>query len=98
MSSPGTLPLRKIPLTVRLVAVATLLADGCGGAVDVDEWEVVVVFKGSSNTTEDRLFLLLPLQLLDFPASPFLCDVKEVLESVFEMWLRLPNFDLNVVL
>ena len=37
MSSPGTLPLRKIPLTVRLVAVATLLADGCGGAVDVEE-------------------------------------------------------------
>ena len=37
ISSPGTLPLRKIPLTVRFVAVATLLADGCGGAVDVDE-------------------------------------------------------------
>ena len=32
-SSPGTLPLRKMPFTVRLVAVATRLAEGGGGTV-----------------------------------------------------------------
>ena len=43
MSSPGTEPLRKIPLTVRLVAVATREAEG-GGTVGVsEEWELVVV-------------------------------------------------------
>ena len=87
-SLPGTLPFRRIPLTVRFVAVATLLAEGWGGAVEVDEFDIVVVFNGSSKTTEDLFLLPLPLQLAafpPFPASPFLCDVNELLESVFEM-------------
>ena len=67
-SSPGTLPLRKIPLTVRLVAVATRLAEG-GGAVEVEECDVVVVvvFKGSSKTTEERGPLLLMPMALPLP-------------------------------
>lgn len=87
MSSPGTLPLRRMPLTVRLVAVATRWAEGGGGAVDVDECDVVVVvFKGSSKTTEERCLLPLPLQLA-LPLASFLCEASELLESVLEMCL-----------
>ena len=58
MSSPGTLPFLKIPLTVFDVAIAAResVLDG-GGAVDVDEWDVAVVIvgaRGSSNTTDVR--------------------------------------------
>ncbi len=47
MSSPGTLPLRRIPLTVRDVAFACRLADGGGGIVDDEDRDVVVVVVGA---------------------------------------------------
>jgi len=97
MSSPGTLPFLKMPLTVFEVAIAARdrLPDWLGGAVEVDECDVTVVIvgaRGSSKTTDVRFPKPKLFEGSGFPLFP-VWDARDVLESVLfdcRPYLRVP--------
>lgn len=81
MSSPGTLPFLRMPLTCFDVAIATRVKLPVVGAVDDDDCDVIVVIvgaRGSSKTTDVRL-----ATLLLHAASIFDCEASDVDESVW---------------